>query len=212
MDHIRQMRKQYDPFWDIDPILARCTVVECVDILDRVNEYLQNREGWWAPRFHIDTQRMTYLELDIILREEKNDPDKIIGHVEVSRYGEGCRLTFRCSDRTQEQWYRVAYCTVDNVLHAEALAITEHYDERMRSYRSPSKDDTLRRVGHQRSKLVEAIQPLDSASREEWFEYKRKKGRKFTHKQLSVKLSLAEGYVRQLYAQWLVSQDFDGSN
>src|SRR6266487_4108134 len=167
MDHIRQMRKQYDLFWDIDPILARCTVVECVDILDRVNEYLQNRGGWWSPRFQIDTQRITYLELDIMLREEEDGPDKVIGHVEVSRYGEGCRLTFRCIERAHEHWYRVAYRTVDNVLHAEALAITEHYDERMRSYQASSEGDTIKPVGHQRSKAAEEMKPPDDASREE---------------------------------------------
>jgi hypothetical protein len=45
-------------------------------------------------------------------------------------------------------------------------------------------------------------QPAKDASREEWFEYKRLMGRKFTHKVLAAALGLDDEYVRQLYAMW----------
>lgn len=44
--------------------------------------------------------------------------------------------------------------------------------------------------------------PPKGASREEWFAYKQRMGRRFTHKDLAAELGLDADYVRQIYATW----------
>src|SRR3989304_2522623 len=125
MDKTGELRKKSgDLFWDVDPLLARCTVVEAIDILRRINDYLNHSsEGQFAPVLVERSASLTHAEYDILVRP-RGIPFRA-GSIAVSRHADGCIFRFDpISERMSDEaagYYRGVHRILLNALSYDNL-------------------------------------------------------------------------------------------
>jgi len=99
-----------------------------------------------------------------------------------------------------------------SALHAKRI---EHHQLVLEAFNNRMRDDGFMTVSQRLAARIPSDKPRQrsapgtlpprpgrGASCEEWFEYKRLMGRKFTHKELAGEISVTPGYARHLFAVW----------
>jgi hypothetical protein len=95
MDKLREHRKKYDPFWDIDPIELRCGLADSIDLIERISHYLKDEsaEQPFSPFFQLTEQRPTMARFKIFDRGDNPDQLPIMGEIETIMTGNGSRVS-----------------------------------------------------------------------------------------------------------------------
>ncbi len=121
MDKISAQRRKYDPFWGIDPIDVTCDLLESIDLLEIVSEYMEHESSGqpFTPILRLTEKRSTRARFEIIDRSH-GTLNHIVGSVELILTGKESRITFEPAmqrdDESAIRYYYGLYRVVLNVL------------------------------------------------------------------------------------------------